>query len=95
MFDEDSRYAKLPLKNHVDPAGRTVTYVARRIIRPPDAPVASIKVQPGDRLDLIADRAYGEPRQVWRVADANPTADHTTLTRRVGRRLALNQIKPE
>ncbi len=95
MFDKDSRYAKLPLKNFIDPAGRTVTYVARRIIRPPEAAVASIKVQPGDRLDLVADRAYGEPRQFWRVADANPSPDHTTLTQPAGRRLRLNQIKPE
>lgn len=95
MFDKDSRYAKLPLKEFVDPAGRRISYVARRIIRPPDTAVASIKVQPGDRLDLLAERAYGEPRQFWRVADANPTADHTTLTRPIGRRLALNQIKPE
>ncbi|MCQ0091216.1 hypothetical protein [Roseovarius sp. M141] len=95
MFDKDSRYAKLPLREFIDPAGRSVAYVARRIIRSPEAPVASIKVQSGDRLDLIADRAYGEPRQFWRVADANPNADHTTLTEPPGRRLALNQIKPE
>lgn len=95
MFDKDSRYAKLALKEYTDDAGRKISYVARRIIRPPETPVASIKVQPGDRLDLIADRAYGDPRQFWRVADANPTADHTTLTRPIGRRLALNQIKPE
>ena len=95
MFDNDSRYAKLPIKTFIDPAGRSVSYVARRIIPEPEAPVAGIKVQPGDRLDLIADRAYGEPRQFWRVADANPSADHAMLTRPVGRRLRLNQIKPE
>ncbi len=95
MFDKDSRYAKLPIKEFVDPAGRRISYVARRIIRPPEAAVASIGVQPGDRLDLLAERAYGEPRQFWRVADANPGSDHTALTEPVGRRLALNQIKPE
>ncbi len=95
MFDKDSRYAKLPLKEYTDAAGRKISYAARRIIRPPDMPVASIKVQAGDRLDLIAERAYGEPRQFWRVADANPSADHTTLTEPIGRRLILNQIKPE
>ena len=95
MFDKDSRYAKLPVREFTDPAGRTIAHVARRIIRAPEAPVASIRVEAGDRLDLIADRAYGEPRQFWRIADANPTADHTTLTRPAGRRLRLNQIKPE
>ena len=95
MFDKDSRYAKLPLREYTDAAGRKISYVARRIIRPAESPVASIKVQPGDRLDLLAGRAYGEPRQFWRIADANPTADHTTLTEPIGRRLALSQIKPE
>ncbi len=95
MFAKDSRYAKLPKKEFTDPAGRRVIYVARRIIPVPDTPVAGIKVQAGDRLDLVAGRAYGEPTQFWRVADANPNADHTTLTQPIGRRLALNQIKPE
>ena len=33
MFKDNSRYAKLPLKEFTDPAGRTISYVARRIIR--------------------------------------------------------------
>ncbi|MEE4109130.1 MAG: hypothetical protein V2I24_07280 [Halieaceae bacterium] len=95
MFDKDSRYARLPLREYVDAAGRKISYVSRRIIPEPEGTIASIKVQPGDRLDLLADRAYGEPRQFWRVADANPSADHSTLVRPIGRRLGLKQIKPE
>lgn len=71
MFDRDSRYANVPLKQTLDAEGRTVAYVARRII-PQVAPVAETTVQPGDRLDLVANRVYGDPRLNWRIRDANP-----------------------
>jgi hypothetical protein len=95
MFDRDSRYAKLPLKQTTDAQGRPVTYVARRIIREGAGPVAEMGVQPGDRLDLIANRAYGDPRLFWRVADANPVPDHEVLDDTPGRRLKITQIEPE
>lgn len=78
MFDKDSRYANLPLKTHRLPDGQEVSYLARRII-PPAQPVMETPVQPGDRLDLIAHRAFGDPRQSWRVMDANPDPDPLTL----------------
>ena len=96
MFDKDSRYAKLPVKTLIDPAGREVAYVARRIIPQGKTPIAQVKTQPGDRLDLIANRAVGAPTQFWRVADANPTPDDLpTLADPAGRRLNLTLIDPE
>ncbi len=96
MFDKDSRYAKLPVKVFTDAAGRQIPYVARRIISPPRPPVAQARVQPGDRLDLIAHRAVGVADQFWRIADANPTPDElTSLTAPPGRKLNLNLIEPE
>lgn len=71
MFDRDSRYAKLPVKQTTDAQGRTVAYVGRRIV-PDRTPAAEVTVQPGDRLDLLANRVYGDPRQNWRIRDANP-----------------------
>ncbi len=72
MFDQDSRYAKLPLKETTDAHGRPVTFVSRRLIRDDVTPLAQIKVQAGDRIDHLANRAYGDPRQFWRIGDANP-----------------------
>ncbi len=95
MFDRDSRYANLALKEGKDAVGRPVTYVARRIIRDDKTPVAEMGVQAGDRLDLIANRAYGDPRQFWRIADANPTHDHETLDDAFGRRLKVTQVEAE
>ena len=95
MFDRDSRYAKIPIKTFTDATGRVSSYVARRII--PDAiePVAQIKVQAGDRMDLISHRVYGDPRLFWRIADANPDPEPDALADDVGRKLAITQIVPE
>ena len=92
MIDRDSRYAKLPVLHLTNAAGREIAYIARRII--PDAPpriAARITVQDGDRLDLIAHRAYGDARQSWRVMDANPDPDPLELADAPGRRLNLTQ----
>ncbi len=96
MFDKDSRYAKLEIKTYTDAAGREIAYVARRIIPQTKAAFAETKVQPGDRLDLIAHRAIGAATQFWRIPDANPTPNElTSLTDPPGRRLNLNLIEPE
>jgi hypothetical protein len=91
MFDPTSRYAKLPIKLLVDDQGREVAYVSRRMI--PDAPrlIARMVVEAGDRLDLIANRAYGDPRAFWRVLDANPLPDPLELADQPGRRIHLSQ----
>lgn len=34
------------------------------------------RVVEGDRLDLLADRAYGDAEFWWRIADANPELDY-------------------
>ena len=96
MFDKDSRYARLPLKTFTDASGREIPYVSRRIIPQGKPPVAQVRVQPGDRLDLVAQRAIGAAPQFWRSVDANPTPDElTTLTATPGRRLNLTLIDPE
>ena len=91
MIDRDSRYAKLPILHLTDAAGRDIACLAPRII--PDTPriVARIAVQDGDRLDLIAHRAYADPRQSWRVMDANPDPEPLALADDPGRRLNLTQ----
>ena len=96
MFDKDSRYAKLPIKSYTDASGREIAYAARRIIPQGAAPIAQVRVQSGDRLDLISHRAIGAATQFWRIADSNPTPDElTSLTEPAGRRLNLTLIEPE
>lgn len=91
MIDRDSRYARSPILHLTDPQGREIAYLQRRIIS--DAPriAARVSVQDGDRLDLIAHRAYADARQSWRVMDANPDPEPLELADMPGRRLNLTQ----
>ncbi len=71
MFAANSRYAGLPVQTDVDATGRERAWVTLRI---PPATGATIGylVRAGDRVDTLAQRAYGDPSTWWRIADANP-----------------------
>lgn len=73
MFDPTSRYYKIENALYESPYGSRAVYKRRRL--PPPASSFTIQataaVRPGDRLDLIAARTLGDPRQFWRIADAN------------------------
>ena len=75
MFEPHSRYAKLPLLTHVEPDGREIVHVGRRLLPRPETMLASgrIGLRAGERLDLVAARALGSPEAWWRLCDANPT----------------------
>jgi nucleoid-associated protein YgaU len=68
-FLKTSRYSELPTVEAPARGGRTVTALALRIL--PPTPGDPHRVEEDDRLDLIADRAYGDPTRFWRIADAN------------------------
>lgn len=95
MFDDTSRYAKLPIKTWVDVHGREHAYVARRIIPTAQQIVAQATVHAGERIDLLATRAYGDPRTFWRIGDVNPNRDPDRLTDVPGRKLNIATIQAE
>lgn len=76
MFTPTSRYASLPTATITvtGPGGepRELTYVRRRVLpRPQDhAVLAQHTVEPGERLDHLADRYLGDATQYWRICDA-------------------------
>jgi nucleoid-associated protein YgaU len=72
MIARSSRYANVPTAIHVDAAGRQQPYLLLRPLPAPTAIQAHTVVQ-GDRLDVLAFRAYRDPEQFWRICDANPT----------------------
>lgn len=73
MFDPTSRYANLAQATYTLPDGRVVAYVRRRFLpRGEDMPLLiEVTVAQADRLDVITARALGDPKQFWRVCDAN------------------------
>jgi|SRR5208283_4445856 len=77
MFDHMSRYYGLPIASLNLPDGRDVSYVRRRFLpQGASAPqLAEVLVLPGDRLDLLASRVYGDPLAFWRLCDGNDAID--------------------
>jgi hypothetical protein len=71
MFDNLSRYRRLPDVAVLDPRGRTL---ASRDLRPLPNVTGTFQhiVRAGDRLDQLAFQYYGQVLQWWNIADANP-----------------------
>lgn len=97
MFKDTSRYASLPVKLFRKADGTEVSYVARRFLpQPDDLQTATHEtVGHGDRLDLIAQRSYGDPEQFWRIVDATLEFDPPRLTDKPDRRLRIPMVTPE
>jgi hypothetical protein len=96
MIEPTSRYARVPLARHTLPDGQEVAYLTRRFIPPASALplLGEVSVTEGDRLDLIAARALGDPEQFWRIADANEAMDPFELTAVPGRLLRIPIPQP-
>lgn len=81
-FPPTSRYASTPVVTVTDADGSEHRYLTRRFI--PTAGTATTLaehlVTAGDRLDLLAQRYYGDPLLSWRIADANRALDPGQLT---------------
>ncbi len=88
MIDSASRYASVPILAYTDADGRTVRYLGRRF--PSDAVprnTVTVVIASGDRPDLLAQRALGDPLAFWRLADLNRVLDPMDLTVPPGRRV--------
>jgi len=56
------------------PDGRTVEYLRRRFIpRHSSQGALEVRSRAGERVDLLASRALGDPELYWHVLDTNPT----------------------
>jgi len=70
MFFKGSRYANVDSNQITESTGRVIVYKKVRFI-PPTPGVVGYTVVQGDRLDLVANRAYRDPQRFWRICDAN------------------------
>lgn len=90
-FAPDSRYHGLPTAQTTLPDGRTVVFVTRRLLPPPEhfALLRSVTVREGERLDNLAARHIGVATQWWRMADANDAMLPEALVAEAGARLRI------
>jgi hypothetical protein len=76
-FLKTSRYAQQPTVEAPGPRGKTVTALTLRGLPPTEGD--PYRVRDDDRLDLVADRSFGDATQFWRIADANSELDARRL----------------
>jgi len=90
-FPPTSRYYGIDTATLKSGDGRTVVYVRRRFLPPPErfALVQEHVVSEGERLDQVAAKYMGDPEVFWRIADANAAMRPEALTEVVGRRLRI------
>lgn len=90
-FPPTSRYHGIETAKLETAGGKTVVYLRRRFVPPPErlALLQLHAVEQGDRLDNVAARYLGDPEQFWRVCDANAAMRPDELTETVGRRLRI------
>ena len=83
MFLDNSRYVRVQQVDVTLPDGRTVKAV--RLRRLPAVSGEDAVVQGNDRLDIIAQRRYGDSTQFWHIADANTELQARDLVEEPGR----------
>ncbi len=90
-FPPTSRYHGIPTASLQVGPDKTLTYLRRRFIPPPDryAVVQEHAVEEGDRPDSLANGYLGDPELFWQLCDANNVMDPNELTETIGRRLRI------
>ena len=91
MDDPNGRYAAAEQAIYVGADGRPVAYRRRRFLpqgeRMPLLGEAAVGI--ADRLDLIANRALGDPLQFWQICDANNAMNPFDLVDETGKRVRV------
>lgn len=77
MFLPTSRYAKTPTVQLTLSDGTQVSAVQLRTI--PATAGTPTTVTANDRLDVMAERNYGDSTRYWHIADANTEMDSNQL----------------
>lgn len=91
LFSATSRYYGIETQTLGLPQGRTIIYLRRRLVPPPERfqLLQEHTVVQGDRLDNLAAQYLGDPTLFWRLCDANRAMRPEELTETVGRKLRI------
>jgi hypothetical protein len=91
MFSITSRYYGIATASLETAAGKTIKYVRRRFVPPPEnfALLLEHVVTEGERLDNITAHYLGDAEQYWRLCDANGAIRPEELTETVGGQIKI------
>ena len=91
MFSITSRYYAIATATLETADGKTINYVRRRFVPPPENFTLLLEhtVTEGERLDNITAQYLGDPEQYWRVCDANGAIRPDELTETAGSRIRI------
>jgi hypothetical protein len=91
QFPPSSRYHDTKIVQFVAVDGRTVAYLRRRFVPPPEnfATLQQHRVIEGERLDHLAAKYLGDPQQFWKICDANGAFVPAELTGTPGRTVRI------
>jgi len=88
MFFRGSRYENVAQTQVTSPDGRVIAYVRMRFL-PATAGSPGYTVKQGDRPDLAAYTALGDPERFWQLCDANLVQRPADLTATPGEHLLV------
>ena len=90
-FPANSRYQATDTAIVTTADGRTVVYLRRRFVPPPErfALLKERLIAQGERLDTIAAQELGDPELFWRLCDANAALRPDELTEEPGRAIRI------
>jgi hypothetical protein len=90
-FPANSRYYGLDTRTLPGQEGRTVIYLSRRFLPPPDrfVVIEEHTVSEGERLDTIAAQCLGDPELFWRICDANAVMHPDELSGTPGKKVRI------
>src|SRR5262252_6343535 len=91
LFTPNSRYAGIDTSTLTTVDKRTIIYLRRRFVPPPERfeLLQEYTVVQGDRLDNLAAKFVGDPERFWQICDANAAMRPEELTEVVGRILRI------
>lgn len=91
LYPPSSRYYGTPIATLSTPDGRTIAYLRRRFVPPPErfALLHEHRVIEGERIDHLAARYLNDPEQFWRICDANAAMRPEELTETPGRTVLI------
>lgn len=91
QFPPSSRYHDIEIAQFIAADGRSIPYLRRRLLPPPEhfATLFEHHLVEGERLDHLAATYLGDPDQFWRICDANGAFIPSELTDTPGRSLRI------